>query len=61
MRTTAPLDELPTVLTPREVAELMGLSAESVRRMCASGTLPAFKVGKSWRVVRDRLLAGAPE
>lgn len=59
MRTTTPINELPTLLTPKEVAALTGMNAENIRRMCASSTLPAYKVGKQWLISRDRLFKGA--
>lgn len=36
-------------LTVPQVAELLGLHPESVRKMARSGNLPAFKAGRGWR------------
>lgn len=42
-------------LTPREVGEILGVCAETVRAMCRAGTLPALKIGTRYRISRDRL------
>ena len=36
-------------LTVPQVAEILGLHPESVRKMIREGRLPAFKAGRSWR------------
>lgn len=46
------------VLTPAEVAGAVGVSDHTIRNLCASGELPAFKVGRRWCIRRDELLAG---
>ncbi len=43
------------LLTADEVAERMRVSRTTVCRWCASGRLPAFRVGKGWRVARREL------
>ena len=43
------------MLTTMEVAELLRVSEQTVRRWCADGTLPALKLGRRWRVSRGRL------
>lgn len=53
-----------------DVAELLGLHPESVRKMVRQGRLPAFKAGRSWRFDpadiatwrrQQRAAAGAPQ
>lgn len=39
-------------VTVPEAAERLGLSTAMVRRYCALGKLPAFKVGKGWAIRR---------
>lgn len=45
-------DEL---LTTGEVADLFKVSQLTVRRWCATGVLPAIKLGHEWRISRRRL------
>lgn len=42
----------PRLLTLDETADLLKMSYEATRRMCAAGKLPAFKIGsrKGWRI-----------
>jgi len=40
------------ILTVREVAEYFKLSRTTVWRWCNEGKLPAFKVGRGWRIHR---------
>ena len=41
------------VLTVKEVAEYLKVNERTVYRMAASGELPGFKVGASWRFKVD--------
>lgn len=47
-------DEL-ELLTTSQVAAILKLHRETVKQWCVSGRLPAFKVGKAWRVRRSEL------
>ena len=44
--------QLNEYLTPREVMELLAIGKNTFYRMVQSGELPAFRVGKQWRVKR---------
>lgn len=37
-------------LTPEEVSGLLRVSVYTIRRWIKEGTLPAFKVGRGWRI-----------
>jgi len=37
-------------LTPDEVSELLRVSVYTVRRWIKEGSLPAYKVGRGWRI-----------
>jgi excisionase family DNA binding protein len=37
-------------LTPQEVSDLLRVSVYTIRRWIKEGTLPAFKVGRGWRI-----------
>ena len=48
--------EVPLVVDLPYVARLLGRSVESLKKSAQKGVLPgAFKVGRDWRVDRDRL------
>lgn len=56
-------ERLPLVLTSGQVAGLMQVTDDIIRKWCASGKLPAVKFGKEWRIARDALrqcLEGTP-
>lgn len=40
------------ILTVQEVANYLKMSRSTIWRWCNKGTLPAFKVGRSWRIRR---------
>ena len=46
---------LPDMLTIAEVAKYLKLHELTVRRLAREGELPAFKVGRQWRIKRDLL------
>lgn len=39
--------------TVQEVAELLKTSKQQVRKMIRGGLLPAFKVGREWRITAE--------
>jgi excisionase family DNA binding protein len=42
-------------LTPQEVSHLLRVSVYTVRRWIKEGELPAYKVGRGWRISRAEL------
>jgi len=42
-------------LTPQEVSDLLRVSVYTVRRWIKEGELPAYKVGRGWRVSESDL------
>ena len=50
------LDQLPDILTVKQVAELMGWHPNTVYLRCTSGELPSFKSGNSRRIRREAFL-----
>jgi PTS system nitrogen regulatory IIA component len=50
-------DQYPPVLTSSEVAELLTMSIQEVRRLTREGHLPARKIGKAYRYFRDEIVA----
>ena len=45
-----------TSYTTTEIAARLGCSRSTVRNLIKAGKLPAFRVGKNWRVQRETLL-----
>ena len=48
-------DEFPLVLTTEEAAALLRVHINTIKKMCNEGRLPANKVGRDWRILRDEL------
>lgn len=42
-------------LTPKEVMEELAIGKNTLYRLLNSGELPAFRIGKLWRVKRSEL------
>jgi excisionase family DNA binding protein len=45
----------PSILTIAEVASYLRVSETTIWRWCNSGRLPAFRLGRAWRVRRTDL------
>lgn len=45
------------IYTVKEVAEILRVTAKTVRIMCADGQLEAFKVRDEWRIKQSALQA----
>jgi excisionase family DNA binding protein len=42
-------------LTPQEVSDLLRVSVYTVRRWIKDGNLPAYKVGRAWRIHENEM------
>ena len=49
-------EELPLVLTPIDIAAVLGISRNTAYELLHSTSFPAFRVGKQFRVTRERFL-----
>jgi excisionase family DNA binding protein len=49
------VEDMPDMLTIAEVARYLKLHELTVRRLAREGELPAFKVGRQWRIKRNLL------
>jgi excisionase family DNA binding protein len=43
------------VMTTNEVAAVLGISASSVYRLAATGEIPSFRIGSSYRFYREEI------
>lgn len=46
-------EQLPTILTPLDVMDILGVGKNTVYNLLASGQLKGFRIGKSWRITGD--------
>ena len=44
------------LLTVKETADYLRVSRVTIWRWCQRGSLPAFRIGRSWRIRADKLL-----
>lgn len=59
METPTHSDEMPEVLTAREVADYLKVNIKTVYEISRSGDLPAAKLGRVFRYHRDQVIAFA--
>lgn len=52
-----PLNEY---MTPREVMEFLAIGRNTFYKLVNTGELPAFRIGKLWRVRREDLINWMP-
>lgn len=43
-------------MTTEAAADVLGVSPQMVRRLCTTGAIRCARVGKFWRISRDRLM-----
>ncbi|MGI5906752.1 MAG: helix-turn-helix domain-containing protein [Candidatus Pararuminococcus gallinarum] len=49
-------NRLPLVLTPTDIAAVLGISRNTVYEVIHRKDFPAFKVGKQYRISRERFI-----
>lgn len=60
VRETEPLlswDELPVLCTCGDVAHLLHCTVEKVQRMAQKGDIPAFRLGREWRLRKEDVMS----
>lgn len=50
------MDETLTFYTSAEIAEMLRLHVQVVQRKLQAGEIPAYRIGKEWRVERSQLM-----
>lgn len=53
------LDMLPEIVTVKQLAEFMQISELTVKRALKSGELEGFKIGRDWRIEKDKIIKWA--
>ena len=51
------MQKLPPLLTPQELAEILGVSVPFCYTLVRSKGFPSFRVGKKWLISTDKLMA----
>ena len=51
------LDEYPSALTAKDVADITGMHVNSVRRLCTEGRLPSAKIGGRRLIAKSDFIA----
>lgn len=46
---------LPSILTPLEVMDLLGVGKNTIYRLLNSGELQGFRIGRGWRITEESL------
>ena len=49
-------EDAPIILTAQQVSELLGVSPKTIRIRCAKKEIPAIKIGKLWRIDKQKLM-----
>ena len=49
--------DYPPVLTTAQVAELLSMNVQEVRRLSRDGRIPSRRIGKAYRYFRDEIVA----
>jgi excisionase family DNA binding protein len=52
-------ENLPAVLTVKDVAQFLRISEQTVKRALKAGLLRGFKAGRDWRIYKTELLRWA--
>ena len=50
------LDNMPDIVTVKQLAEFLQVSDITIKRAIKSGKLEAFKVGRDWRIEREKAI-----
>jgi excisionase family DNA binding protein len=45
----------PRILTAQEAADYLRVTRATIRRWCQEGKLPAFRIGREWRINKAEL------
>lgn len=44
------------LLSTKEVAEVLNVTSRTIRNLIDSGELPAYKIGRNWRIKEKELM-----
>lgn len=49
-------DNLPDIVTVKQLAEFLQISEQTIKRAIKQGELKAFKAGRDWRLEKESVL-----
>lgn len=49
------IEQLPVLLTPKDVMDILGVGKNTVYRLLNSGELSAIRFGRSWKIPVDSI------
>lgn len=49
------MDQLPVLLTPKDVMDILGVGKNTVYRLLASGELQGLRIGRCWKISEHSL------
>ena len=49
------IDNLPEIITPKQLAEFLQISEMTVKRALKSKALVGFKIGRDWRIEKEEV------
>jgi excisionase family DNA binding protein len=55
------LDNLPDVITPKQLSEFLQISDQTIKRAIKDGRLKAFKIGREWRIEKESAIKWTQE
>lgn len=50
------LDNLPAIITPKQLAEFLQVTDQTIKKAIRTGELKAFKVGRDWRIEKESVI-----
>ena len=50
------IQNLPAVLTSKQVADILGVTRKYVQTMASNGDIPSVKIGSAWRFSKAKVL-----
>lgn len=50
------IEQLPVLLTPKDVMDILGVGKNTVYRLLNSGELQGLRIGRNWKIVETSLM-----
>lgn len=50
------IEQLPVLLTPKDVMDILGVGKNTVYRLLNSGVLQGLRIGRNWKIVETSLM-----
>lgn len=50
------IEQLPVLLTPKDVMDILGVGKNTVYRLLNSGELHGLRIGKNWKIAEPALM-----